>query len=416
MINGVATFAHNLASGLAERGHEVLVLAPSITGEFSIAEDPEHNFKTARLSSLSLPIYPDQIHVVPEDKSLLGLKIPTFWYKNGLRVCYKAYSESVKVLDDFGPDLIHNQTPGPVALAILRYAKLRQVPLVSTDHAYPDNLTQQARLPKIIKRPMNKMMNRYFISFLKKSQYATMPSEQAVRDLIPKNKKRFKVAVEALSNGIDLSRFKPGKVDPKIYQKYQLPKKQPIVLYVGRVDPEKSLDVLVMAFAKLAKLNPEPVLVIVGDGTARAKLEQLAQKLNIDKRCHFLGRVTGADLPQIYRSATVFAISSKTETQSIVLMEAMATGKPCVAVKAGAIPALIANGKNGFLCKPDDPKALATAILKIIENETLANQMGQVALEKIKPHDLDYTLSRLEDIYQNVIERYKIEAPFKRLF
>ena len=404
MINGVAAFSRNLAAGLHRRGHDVLVLAPSITGKFEIEEDEEYGFTVARLSSFKMPLYPDQINKVPEAKDFWGLKIPRLIYKNGLHVSIAKDTEIRKVLDEFEPDIIHDQTPGPVALAVFRYAKRRKIPLVSTDHAYPDNLTQQLKLPKIAKQPINKLMNQYFISFLRRSEYATMPTEQAISDLIPKNRKHFKVPVEALSNGIDLSRFAPGRANKEIYMQYELAEKKPTVIYVGRVDPEKSLHILVKAFVEVVGKIPEAQLVIVGDGTARPKLEEIAKKNHIDTNVHFTGRVIGSDLPQLYRTGNVFAITSKTETQSIVLMEAMATGLPCVAVKAGAIPELVKNNKNGYLCEADDVEAVANGIIKILNNEERHKKMSKASLELVKKHDISYTLTRMEEIYHKVLD------------
>ena len=142
MINGVAVFSRNLAAGLTKRGHDVLVLAPSISGDFESEYDEEYGFKVVRLSSKKMMLYPDQINKVPEKKDFLGMKMPQLLYKNGLHVSYMPDLEIKRVLSEFQPDIIHNQTPGPVALAILRYARRHKVALVSTDHAYPDNLTQ----------------------------------------------------------------------------------------------------------------------------------------------------------------------------------------------------------------------------------------------------------------------------------
>lgn len=410
MINGVAAFARNLAAGLHKRGHEVLVLAPSITGKFGIEEDEEYGFKVARLTSFKMPLYPDQINKVPEAKEWLGIKIPQIVYKNGLHVSLAPYFEIRKTLNEFKPDIIHNQTPGPVALSLFRYAKLHNIPLVSTDHAYPDNLTQQLKLPKIAKEPLNILMNQYFISFLKRSEYATMPTEQAIADLIPKNRKHFKVPVEALSNGIDLSRFSAGDVNEQIYKKYKLPKNEPTVLYVGRVDPEKSIEILLEAFIQLADDVPKAHLVIVGDGTAKPKLEKMAKNAGLSERIHFTGRVIGDDLPQIYRTAKLFAITSKTETQSIVLLEAMATGLPCVAVKAGAIPELVKTGENGFLCEADDVDAVANGIKTILTDSKKRQEMGAASTRKVKKHDINYTLTRIEEIYQSVLDARAMQA------
>lgn len=409
MINGVAVFSRNLAAGLKKRGHKVMVLAPSIDGEFKIEKDEEYGFTVVRLKSMKIHVYPDQINKVPEAKDFLGVKLPKIYYKNGLNVSLNCYSTIKKILDDFQPDIIHDQTPGPVALAVFHYAKKRDIPLVSTDHAYPDNLTQQLKLPHIAKKPINSMMNKYFVSFLKRSEYATMPTEQAVADLIPQKRKPFKVPVEALSNGIDLSRFAKGRANKEIYEEYGIPKDKPIVLYVGRVDPEKSLDVLMDAYIKAQKKVPDAHLVVVGDGTARPKLEAQIEKAGLSGQAHFLGRVIGDNLPQLYRTGTVFAITSKTETQSIVLMEAMASGLPCVAVDAGAIHELVKTNKNGYLCQADDSDEVAKSLVKILSDKDRQEKMSEESVKRAAKHDISHTLTRMEEIYNTVLENREKE-------
>lgn len=410
MINGVAMFSRNLAFGLSKMGHEVLVLAPSITGDSYIEDDEEGGFRVARLASTKFPFYPDQISKVPEAVKIFGKKMPRVAYRNGLHVSLVPYYEIKRILDEFQPDLIHNQTPGPVALAILRYARRRDVALVSTGHAYPDNLTGQLKLPTTLKKPVDAVVRKYFANFLRKSEYATMPTELAIADLLPKNRKKFKVPVEALSNGIDLSKFSAGPVNKEIYEKYAILKNVPTVMFVGRVDPEKSLSVLLRAFEKVLRKIDNAQLVIVGDGSDRAKLEILADELGIKDYVRFAGRVMGEDLPMLYRAATVFGITSTTETQSIVLMEAMASGLPCVAVRAGAISELVKNNKNGYLCMPGDEACVARSLVKILSNKDLRKEMSKQSLELIKIHDIRYTLRRIEDIYSQVLAARQEEA------
>ena len=407
MINGVAVFSRNLAAGLTKRGHDVLVLAPSISGDFESEYDEEYGFKVVRLSSKKMMLYPDQINKVPEKKDFLGMKMPQLLYKNGLHVSYMPDLEIKRVLSEFQPDIIHNQTPGPVALAILRYARRHKVALVSTDHAYPDNLTQQVKLPELAKKPINAIMNAYFVSFLKRSDYATVPTEQVLTDCIPKSKLFFRVPIEALSNGIDLSRFAKGRVNHEIYERYDINPQKPTILYIGRVDPEKSLDVLMNAFIKVQEKVENAQLVVVGDGTMRPKLEKMAEKAGISDKVVFTGRVIGKDLPQLYRTGDVFAITSKTETQSIVLLEAMATGLPAVAVKAGAIPELVHNGENGYLCEADDVDAVVKSLICILQDKNLREAMSEKSLELIKKHDISYTVTRIEEIYHRVLDEKK---------
>ena len=403
MINGVAVFSRNLAAGLQKRGHDVMVIAPSISGDFEVKKDEEYGFTVVRLSSVRIPVYPDQINKIPDKKRLMGMDMPQLFYRNGLHASIAPYPEIKRVLNEFNPDIIHNQSPGPVALAIIEYAKLHKIPVVSTDHAYPDNLTQQLKLLKLVKKPIDSVMNAYFVSFLRRSDYATMPTEQAIADCIPKNRRYFKVPVEAISNGIDLSRFAKGEANKEVYEKYNIDPSRPTILYVGRVDPEKSLSVLIDAFCLVHEEIPEAQLVIVGDGTDRPKLEEQAQKLNIDDSVNFVGRVVGKDLPQLYRTGDIFAITSTTETQSIVIMEAMATGLPVVAVKAGAIPELVHNEENGYLCDAGAIEEVADALLMLVTNKTLHDHMSRTTLEMIKKHDINYTLTRIEEIYREVI-------------
>ena len=399
MINGVAMFSYNLARGLVARGHTVLVLAPSVDGEYKVGR--EDGVRVARLTSKKIPLYPDQIKKVDEKDRVMG------FYKNGIHMCLAPYKEVRVLLDKFKPDVIHNQTPGTIGLAVQKYAKRRRVPLVATGHAYPDNLTGQLRYLKLIKKPTDAVVRNYFLGFLKRADWATIPTKLAMDDLLPK--RGIKTPTEALSNGIDLSRFRPLSATAEIYTKYGIPRGRPIVGYVGRVDPEKTLGVLVRAFATVHAKVPKALLVVVGDGTDLVRLQKQAQDSGIDKNVKFLGRVVGDDLPVIYRTFDIFAITSETETQSIVLMEAMATGLPAVAVEAGAIGELVLNGKNGFLCQPKDVTGVAKGIVALLQNAKMCEEYGKQSLEIIKKHDITYTLMRFEQIYEKVIARKAIK-------
>lgn len=401
MTNGVAVFAHNLAKGLAKRGHEVMVLCPSFTGKPHRAK--RDGVTTVYLRSIRFPFYPDQINKVPDGKEFLGLPLPRLAYRHGLWVTVDPYPEIRRALDKFRPDVIHNQTAEMVAIAVRRYAKKYDVPLVSTGHAYPDNMTSQLKILKPIKKPLDAVLRTYMASFLKHSEYATMPTEMAIDDLVPKKRKRFDVTVEPLSNGVDLSKFGPKKAPARIYKKYRIPTDVPVVLYVGRVDPEKSIDQVVTAFAEVAEAEPKPVLVIVGDGTDRRHLVDLVQALGIEQSVRFLGRVMPPDVMEVYRTGTLFATASKTETQGIVLIEAAATGLPLVAVGAGAVRELCRHKQNGILCAPDDAAEMADAMLHIIQNPDLREKYSAGSLEVAQCHDLNRTLQRFEEIYGEAI-------------
>lgn len=405
MINGVATFAHNLAQGLRRRGHEVMVLAPSTTGK--LMYESENGVTTVRLPSTKLPIYPDQIHEVPEAKEIFGRKMPRLMYRNGMHVSWWPYPEIEEALDDFRPDVIHNQTPGPVGLAILRYARRRDVPIVSTGHAYPDNITGQVKLPKLAKKGVDEVVRRYFANFLEHSEYATMPTKMAVQDVAlgGGKKKEFKVPIRAISNGVDLSEFSPGEPSDETYERFEIPRDKEIVGVVGRVDREKSLHVLIKAFARMAPNRLSAHLVIVGDGKDYDRLAGLVEKLKIQDRVTFTGAIARKDLPDVYRTFDVFATTSATETQGIVLMEAMASGVPVVAVRAGAVGDIVKNNKTGFLKRPNDVRGVSDSILAMLKYPSKRKQLVAGAHEILKQHDISHTLEEFESIYKQVSRR-----------
>ena len=461
MTNGVAVFAHNLALGLAEKGHEVMVICPSFDGKFHIDFETREGTKTVKkglkgldqivrpetaktkktegaieavttkekrgvitvhLSSIRFPFYPDQLHKVENRKEIFGAELPRLAYRHGIWAAPYPYPEIRKVLKSFCPDVIHLQTAETIAIAIRSYARRYRVPMVATGHAYPDNITDQFKFLKPVKKPLNVVVKNYMNSFLKHSEYATMPTEMAINDLIPKS---FDVPIEALSNGVDLTAYKPGKCPAEIAKKYKVAPAKHRLIYVGRVDPEKSIGVVVRAFAKaLEKMSeasedsseasekkpeasekkPEAQFLVVGDGTDKQNLENLVDELGIAQNVQFLGRVLPPDLCELYKLGQFFATASTTETQGIVLIEAAATGLPLVAVDAGAVRELCQDKRNGILCQPEDIEGIAAAMVKLFTDEDLRKKYSKGSLEVAALHDLNRTLRRFEEIYQEAIE------------
>jgi glycosyltransferase involved in cell wall biosynthesis len=406
-INGVAVFAHNLANGLSKAGHEVIVIAPSFNGKYHVDIDEETGVTTYHLTSARFPFYPDQINKVPDKKTILGLPMPRLAYRHGIWWSVNPWSEVKQILNEFKPDIIHLQTAETIALAVMSYVRRYDVPLVSTGHAYPDNVTGQFRLlkPKVIKKPTDAVLRAYMASFLKHAEYATMPTEMAIGDLVPKNRKRFKVTVEALSNGVDLSAFHPAEPDPAVLKKYGISTaKKKRVLYIGRVDPEKSISNVVMAFSKALKKVPDAEMLIVGDGIDMDHLRKLAKELKLEDKVKFTGKILPPDLTEVYRCGTLFATASETETQGIVLIEAAATGLPLIAVDKGAVGELCQNGRNGELCQPGDVDGISKAMVKILTDKELQKKYSEGSIEVSKLHDLNRTLKRFEEIYHEAIK------------
>lgn len=409
MIDGVATFAHNLALGLAkDKNNEVIVICPSFTGKRHA--EKKDGVTVFYLKSIRLPFYPDQINEVPPKKKLLGVKMPRMFYRKGFWVSLTPYREIKRILRKFKPDVIHSQTPEPIGVAASYYARKYDIPFVTTGHSYADQLTMQLKALKLIKKPLDAALTKYLVDYQRKSDYATMPTELAIEDLIMKRRKKFVAPIEALSNGVDLQDFRPGRAKAEIYKKYKLPTDRPIVLYVGRVDPEKSIARVVEAFAGVLERVPEAMLVVVGDGTEKERLKEQAKYLQIEKNIKFLGRVMPPELNEIYRTGELFATASEIETQGIVLIEAAATGLPIVAVDKGAVREVCVDGVNGVLCRPGgDIEGLREGMTKILLDKELRAKMAQESQKIAEKHDIAHTIQRFTEIYQKAIERRSIK-------
>ncbi len=410
MINGVAVFAHNLAVGLARRGHEVVVICPSRTGKASTRV--EDGVKVCFVKSVNARVYPDQIHKVPAKRKIKGVSVPRVFYKHGLRVSVLPGREVKRILADFRPDVVHVQVADPIGVAVVAQARKMGVPVVTTEHNRPEVLTNSLKMPGVLKRGVEKGLSGYFRARHRKSDFVTMPTELAIRELFGGGlagqlvrKDGSVIPVAAVSNGVDLSQFRPGEKA-----------KQPTVVYVGRIDPEKKVELVVRAFREVLKKVPEAELLIAGDGVDRARLEELARELGLEKSVKFLGKVSSSELYQIYQQGWVFATASEIETQGIVLVEAAASGLPLVAVNRGAVAEVCQDGQNGFLIDVSPRKneskkqgrereisAISDALERILADRDLREKFSKKSLEIAGEHDFERTLDKFENIYRKVV-------------
>lgn len=408
MINGVATFTHNLAMGLAKKGHQVVVVCPSFTGKKHT--ERKDGVVEYYLNSIRMPLYPDEINEVPPKKTIFGREMPRLFYKSGLWVCPAPYIEIKKIIRKFQPDVIHSQTPDPIGLAVSTLARELDIPFVTTGHNQPDVFSAQLTKTKAMKKAMDVALRAFLVNYQRHSDYATMPTEMAIEDLILKRRREFRVPVEALSNGVDLMAFTPGKAKIGVYKKFRLPSDKPIALYVGRVDPEKSIGTVIEAFSMALEKVPDVLLVIVGDGTDRARLEELVKYYQIEKNVRFLGRVMPPLLNELYKIGDVFVTASEIETQGIVLIEAAATGLPLIAVDRGAVGEVCKNEVNGYLCQPGgDVDGIARGLINILTDRKLQRKMSDESLNISRKHDINHTLERFEQIYTEAIAIKKAE-------
>lgn len=381
-INGVATFSRNLAQGLADRGHEVVVIAPSQRRSGLKGEEIDGSYTIKRVASVPFPFY------------------------QNFRISLAPQMEVKKIIQEFEPDLIHLQMCLTIGNAARRVALKYNIPLVATNHAIPDNLLDNLKLLAPMSKPISYAITEYGVRFHAKADYVTLPTQSAI-DLF--DKERLSIPIEPVSNGIDLSKFRPTKPSKEIYEKFSLPTDKPIVTYVGRADAEKHLHILIEAFRDVrAQSHNDPHLLIVGFGTDLEHLKNLAYEYNIRSNVTFTGRVTDEEIVELHKVGTVFAMPSPAELQSIATLEAMASGKPVVAVDAGALRELCQDSINGYLCEKDNVGEFSSALLRILEDEKIAKQFAKKSLEIAGTHDIETTLDKFEEIYSKVI---KIKTP-----
>lgn len=403
VTNGVAVFSHNLASGLVKRGVDVTVLTPSRNGKnYTEMQD---GVRVVYLKSTKVWFYPDQISPVPAKKKIFGKEMPHLVYKNGFRISVFPQRQVIKIMKEIQPDVVHVQVSDVIGLSVVGYARKHHIPVVTTEHNQPEVIVEQIKMLRLVRKPMNAILMAYFRNCHRRSDFVTMPTAKSIHNFLAGRK--FEVPIAAVSNGVDLSNFRPGKASAEFYQKYGIPTDRKIVLYVGRVDPEKKVGAVLESFRSVVETVPEAFLLVVGDGTDRLRLEKKAVEFGIGNSVKFLGKVMPPDLYEIYKVGDVFVTASEIETQGIVLVEAAATGLPLVAVDKGAVSEICQSGKNGYLCQPGDVAEMSEAIVKILTDDKKRAEFAKNSIKLAGEHDFEKTLDQFVNIYKKVISSKK---------
>jgi glycosyltransferase involved in cell wall biosynthesis len=364
-VNGAATFAEQLAVGLAERGHEVHVVAPASSRQYGTFDEEHHGVTLVvhRLKSYKWPLHPWLRFVWP----------------------WSVRKWTGPILDAVKPDVLHIQSHVVIGRGIVHEANDRGIRVIATNHFMPENLLEYTpfgkwTLPLALKIAWSDAAKTYRLA-----DTITTPTNLAADYL---RKAIAGQQVLAISCGIDASRYVAREGRPVNND----------IVFVGRVAPEKNLDVLVRAVA-LLPAELATTLTIVGDGEMIPKLTALAKELGLEDRVRFLGFVSDERKQEALTNATVFAMPSTAELQSISSLEGMASGLPVVAADSMALPHLIDG--NGYLFTPgdvDDLAAKLTTVLTAPESDYVA--MRERSLAMIEAHDINRTLSTFESLYR----------------
>ena len=394
-VDGCSYFSQRLAHYLKKRGHSILVIAPSRTRHTEY-------FSHDGIDIFGLYSLPTLFHKAYRFS-------PPFFIK-------KKISAAIQT---FRPDVIHVQGHFYIENAVVDVARELRIPVMGTNHFMPENLSHYAHAPKIVEAWIIKLMWSGFRSVFEKLEVVTAPTKTAARILhdIGLNKK-----VIPISCGVDLQKYNPQAGAPRgrsiglaslrlglnngdyLRKRYHLPNK-PLLLCVGRLAPEKNIDCILRAVAAIAAAVSKKIpihLVVAGGGLERKNLEKLAARLDIADSVTFTGFVPDEDMPNLYAISTAFAVAGTVELQSLVTMEAMASGLPVVAANALALPELVHHGENGYLFSPNDVAGIAEYFSRIFSDHALAKRMGQKSLQIAKAHDINITIASFEKIYESL--------------
>lgn len=376
-INGVATSVEELQDSLTIRDHKVYIVAPRF------------------------PKYKDKAPNIFRLKSFRLYKNPE------LRLSYmfpdKIFQKVLKV--DF--DIIHGFSGGSIPSLGLALAKFKKIPYVFTYNTRLNHYTHYFLGGKVL-RP--KAVEKIVELYCNVCDHVIAPAEYVKDELIEFGVKK---PITVIPNGVNTKVFKPENKD-YLRKKLGLLEKDKIVLYVGRLAKEKSIDFLLKSFARLqssharagggqAKLNrPNTYFVIVGDGPERKNLEDLSTKLGVNEKTIFLGATPHFDLAKIYNGGDIFIFASSTETQGLVVPEAMACGLPVLTIEDKVFRQFIDDGIDGFMVKKNE-NIFALKLNEILNDDSLRLQVSQKAHEKVSTkYSLDEVAKKFENLYKQL--------------
>jgi glycosyltransferase involved in cell wall biosynthesis len=354
-VNGVALSLSRLVEGLRARNHAIqLVRVRQHSDQLSYAERPGDD---VLLGGLPIPRYPHLRMGVPCTRTLVQS-----WTRRR-------------------PDVVHIATQGPLGWSALRAACRLHIPVVSDFRTNFDAYSQHYGLGWL-----HRPIEAYLRAFHNKTRCTTVPTAALRLDLERRGFER----VAVVSRGVDTHQFHPGRRCEALRESWNAGTGTLVMLYVGRLAPEKNLTLLHEAWQAARVRGADIKLVMVGDGPARAEMER--QWTGV----HFAGLRRGEDLARHYASADLFVFPSLTETFGNVVPEAMASGLPLVAFDCAAAAELVTDGVDGFTLPCDDPTGFVDKVCAVAVDEQVRTRTAHWARETALRHDWGQIVSAFE--------------------
>jgi len=361
-ISGVVTSISLFRQGLVKAGHEVHIVAPEQGGY----EDKEPY--VFRLPAIDLPGDIDVSLAMPLkallDTALQGIK----------------------------PSLIHSQHPILLGDLAAAFARELQIPLIFTFHTRYDKYAQQyvPIAPEVAGTVMEQVVGRY----LERCTHIIAPTT-STRDLILREYAPS-APVTVVPTPVKMGAY--DALEPERVLAELGLRDSEALLYVGRIAGEKGLDFLFRAFARIAAERPQVRLLLVGEGPGEGELQELARELDIDDRVIFCGAVPHSEVPHYAAAADLFVFSSVTETQGLVLIEAMAAGTPVLAVEAPGSQDVLDEG--GGLLVPKRERVFADAVVDLLRDRQRLEALGRQAARVAQRYTISAATERLSAVYE----------------
>jgi glycosyltransferase involved in cell wall biosynthesis len=364
-ISGVVRSIESFVVELRRQGHHASIFAPAYKGY--VDSDPH----VVRFPSLRAPGVPD-----------FPLAIP-------LARRFVADLRALRL------SVVHTHSPFLMGAAGRYAARRLRLPLVFTHHTMYSEYVHY--VPLVSQRLSREAVIRYTSRYCNRCALVIAPS-QAVRSWLRSQGVTAPVAVLPTA-GVDMERL--NRLDPLwVRARYGLPADAPLVITVGRLAREKRFDILLEAFAWAAR-GKRAHLLVVGGGPQAADLRQLARTMGIGDRVTFTGPLEHDWVLDCYAASDIFAFASPTETQGLVVVEAMATGLPVAAVRAGGVAEVVQHGATGLLSDPH-PRALAASIRRLLEDPGLRRRQAEAGRMAAQEYAIQQVVRRLVGLYRQV--------------
>jgi 1,2-diacylglycerol 3-alpha-glucosyltransferase len=294
-------------------------------------------------------------------------------------------------------DVAHIHHPFLSGRLALRYCRPLDIPLIFTNHTRYD-LYAQAYLPGLPEEVSTVLLQTYMPDFCAAVNMVIAPSPGMAQVL---NKFGVEVPVTIVPNGVELDRFY-RKGSPSERERIGLTSKDILLIYSGRLAPEKNLPFLLKAFVGTAQAIDNVHLLLVGDGPARESSEEQVTSSGVADRVHFLGKVSYDELPSYLAMCDAFVTASVSEVHPLSVIEAMAAGLPVLGIQSVGVGDTIEDGVTGFLSTQDLP-AFTAKMTRLCLDHSLRRKMGEMARRASERYDIQRTTQMMLGHYERLV-------------